>query len=54
MGKYASCFSIGSRVLEPYYPELAARIKAKAADAWETGVKYPGFHQTASIVSPYI
>ena len=54
VGKYASCFSIGSRVLEPYYPELAARIKAKAADAWETGVKYPGFHQTASVVSPYI
>ena len=54
VGKYASSFSIGSRVLEPFYPELAARIKAKAADAWETGVKYPGFHQTASIVSPYI
>ena len=54
VGKYASAFSIGSRVLEPYYPELAARIKAKAADAWETGVKYPGFHQTASVVSPYI
>lgn len=54
VGKYASSFSIGSRVLEPFYPKLAARIKAKAADAWETGVKYPGFHQTASIVSPYI
>ena len=54
VGKYASSFSIGSRVLEPFYPELAARIKAKAADAWETGVKYPGFHQTASVVSPYI
>ena len=54
VGKYASAFSIGSRVLEPFYPELAARIKEKAADAWETGVKYPGFHQTASVVSPYI
>ena len=54
VGKYASAFSIGSRVLAPYYPELAARIREKAADAWETGVKYPGFHQTASVVSPYI
>lgn len=54
VGKYASSFSIGSRVLEPFYPELAARIKAKAADAWQTGKDYPGFHQTASIVSPYI
>ncbi len=54
VGKYASAFSIGSRVLEPFYPELAARIKEKAADAWETGVKEPGFHQTASVVSPYI
>ena len=54
VGKYASSFSIGSRVLEPFYPELAARIKAKAADAWQTGKDFPGFHQTASIVSPYI
>jgi peptidoglycan/xylan/chitin deacetylase (PgdA/CDA1 family) len=54
VGKYASAFSIGSRVLAPYYPELAGRIREKAADAWETGVKYPGFHQTASVVSPYI
>ncbi|MBO4625332.1 MAG: glycoside hydrolase family 9 protein [Bacteroidales bacterium] len=54
VGKYASSFSIGSRVLEPFYPELAARIKAKAADAWQTGKAFPGFHQTASVVSPYI
>ena len=54
VGKYASCFSIGSRVLAPYYPELAARIAEKAADAWQTGKDYPGFHQTASVVSPYI
>ena len=54
VGKYASSFSIGSRVLEPFYPELAARIKAKVADAWQTGKDFPGFHQTASIVSPYI
>ena len=53
-GKYASAFSIGSRVLEPFYPELAARIGAKVKDAWETGVAHPGVCQTASIVSPYI
>lgn len=54
VGKYASSFSIGSRVLEPYYPELAARIREKAADAWQTAQASPGFHQTASVVSPYI
>ncbi|MBR1502040.1 MAG: glycoside hydrolase family 9 protein [Bacteroidales bacterium] len=53
-GKFASAFGIGSRVLEPFYPELAARIRAKAADAWATGEKHPGVCQTVSIVSPYI
>ena len=53
-GKFASAFSIGSRVLAPYYPELAARIKEKAADAWQTGVAHPGACQTASVLSPYI
>jgi peptidoglycan/xylan/chitin deacetylase (PgdA/CDA1 family) len=53
-GKYASAFTIGSRVLAPFYPELAARIKEKALDAWKTGVEHPGVSQTVSIVSPYI
>ena len=53
-GKYASAFTIGSRVLAPFYPELAARIKGKALDAWKTGVEHPGVSQTVSIVSPYI
>ena len=54
VGKYASAFAIGSRVLKDYYPELAARIRAKVEDAWETGKAHPGVCQTASIVSPYI
>ena len=53
-GKFASAFAIGSRVLEGYYPEFAARIREKAADAYETGVSSPGFCQTASVRSPYI
>lgn len=54
VGKYASAFAIGSRVLEGFYPELAARIREKAADAYETGATHPGVCQTVSIVSPYI
>ena len=53
-GKYASAFAIGSRVLAPWYPALAARIREKVADAWQTGKDHPGVSQTASVLSPYI
>jgi peptidoglycan/xylan/chitin deacetylase (PgdA/CDA1 family) len=53
-GKYASCFALGARVLQPFYPEFAAMIGAKADDAYQTGVKKPGACQTASVLSPYI
>lgn len=54
VGKYASCFALGSKILAPYYPELAARIGEKAEDAYKLGVRKPGFSQTASVRSPYI
>ena len=53
-GKFASDFALGSRGLAPYYPEFAARIGAKAADAYQVGLDKPGNAQTVSVVSPYI
>ncbi len=53
-GKFASDFALGSQVLAPYYPEFAARIGAKAADAYQVGIDKPGNAQTVSVVSPYI
>ena len=53
-GKFASDFALGAAVLEPYYPEFAARIRAKAADAYQVGLDKPGNTQTVSVVSPYI
>lgn len=54
VGKYASDFALGSKILAPYYPELAARIGKKAYNAYDLGVRKPGFSQTASVVSPYV
>ena len=53
-GKFASDFALGSKVLAPYYPEFAAKIGAKAADAYQVGIDKPGNTQTVSVVSPYI
>lgn len=53
-GKFASCFALGSRVLKPFAPQLAEEIGSRAEDAYQTGQKYPGYTQTASVKSPYI
>ena len=53
-GKFASDFALGAQVLAPYYPEFAAKIAAKAADAYQEGIDKPGNAQTVSVVSPYI
>ena len=53
-GKFASCFALGSRVLAPYYPELAREVGEKAAAAFRQGELQPGCCQTASVRSPYI
>lgn len=53
-GKFASCFALGAEILKDYYPEFAQKIGAKADDAYQHGVKYPGACQTASVKSPYI
>ena len=53
-GKFASDFAFGSKILAPYYPEFAAKIGAKAADAFQAGVDKPGNCQTASVALTYI
>ena len=53
-GKFASCFAMGARILEPFYPEFAKLIGSKADAAFQEGVKKPGYHQTASVLAPYI
>lgn len=53
-GKFASCFALGAQILNDFYPEFAQEIAAKAADAYQEGMKKPGSCQTASVKSPYI
>lgn len=53
-GKFASDFALGSEILKPFYPEFAAKIGSKAADAYQVGIDLPGNAQTVSVVSPYI
>lgn len=52
-GKYASSFALASELLSKYYPELAAALKQKAIDAYETGYNNPGVCQTAPCRAPY-
>lgn len=53
-GKFASDFALGSKILMPFYPDLARTIGAKAADAYAVGIEKPGYCQTVSVRSPYI
>lgn len=53
-GKFASCFSLGGRILKNFCPDFAADLLSRAADAYHMGVIMPGVCQTASRVSPYI
>lgn len=53
-GKFASCFALGARVLEKFYPDFAKRIGSKAEAAYSAGEEKPGACQTASVLSPYI
>lgn len=53
-GKFASDFALGSKILQPFYPEFASKIGDKAVDAYQVGIDMPGNAQTVSVVSPYI
>ncbi len=51
--KFASAFSLGSVVLNKYYPEFCESISIKAEEAYKFAKTDPGVTQTASNVSPY-
>ncbi len=52
-GKYASAFALGALTLRVTSPALAAKIAAKAPEAYAMGVKSPGVCQTAPGSAPY-
>ena len=52
-GKFASSFSLGSKLLYKYYPDFSKNIKMKAVEAYKFGTTDLGVCQTASFVSPY-
>lgn len=53
VGKFASSFSLGSQLLQPYFPEFAKQLADKAIEAFSYGLRYPGVSQTAPGRSPY-
>ncbi|MEZ4939949.1 MAG: glycoside hydrolase family 9 protein [Saprospiraceae bacterium] len=52
-GKFAAAFALGSSVLQPFYPDYAARLADKATQAYAFGKQKPGFTQTAPCRAPY-
>ena len=54
VGKYASTFSLASRLLTEFYPDLARQCREKAESAYRFARQHPGVCQTASVLSPYI
>ena len=53
LGKYASTFMLGAKIMAKYYPEFAESLKAKALNAYKVGAANPGVCQTTCCVSPY-
>ena len=53
MGKYASSFTLGAKLLSDYYPEFATMLVKKAKHAYQKGVDNPGACQTAPGGAPY-
>lgn len=53
LGKYASSFSLGSKLLASYYPEYSELLLQKAHDAYRKGAANPGVSQTAPGGAPY-
>jgi hypothetical protein len=52
-GKYASTFALGAASLRNISPAFSRKIAAKAAAAYDLGVKSPGVCQTAPAGAPY-
>lgn len=53
LGKYASSFSLGAKVLLPFYPDFFEKLLQKAKQAYNKGVANPGVSQTAPGGAPY-
>lgn len=53
LGKYASSFALGAKLLSAYYPDFANILAQKAKDAYQNGVENPGVSQTAPGGAPY-
>ncbi len=53
LGKYASSFALGGKVLAKYYPEFSAILLEKAKHAYDKGAANPGVSQTAPGSAPY-
>jgi len=51
--KYASSFTLGAKLLAPYYPEFSEMLLQKAKDAYRKGAENPGVCQTAPGGAPY-
>lgn len=52
-GKYSSAFSLGSELLNTYYPAFADTLKTKAIEAYQYGKENPGICQSVPGKSPY-
>lgn len=52
-GKFSSAYSLGARLLTPYYPEFSEQLTDKAVAAYKKGVEHPGVCQTAPCRAPY-
>ena len=53
LGKYASSFTLGAKLLSQYYPEYATMLTEKAKHAYQKGAANPGVSQTAPGGAPY-
>ena len=53
LGKYASSFTLGAKLLSEYYPEYATMLTEKAKHAYQKGAANPGVSQTAPGGAPY-
>ena len=53
LGKYASAFALGAKLLAKYEPDFARLLIQKSIDAFQKGVENPGVSQTAPGGAPY-
>jgi endoglucanase len=52
-GKYAAAFALGAQLFERIDREFAQRMRAKAVQAYQLGLQYPGVCQTAPGAGAY-